>query len=47
MEEKKLLRVPRERFPDLLERKIYTMFPGGLRKVFTLCYDEYDRTGFY
>ena len=40
MEEKKLLRVPRERFPDLLERKIYTMFPGGLRKVFTLSYDD-------
>ena len=40
MEEKRILHIPRERFPDLLERKIYTMFPGGRRKVFTLSYDD-------
>lgn len=40
MQEKKTLFVPREKFPDLLDRKIYTMFPEGKRKTFTLSYDD-------
>ncbi|MBO5892387.1 MAG: polysaccharide deacetylase family protein [Oscillospiraceae bacterium] len=40
MEEKRVQHIPRERFSDQLERKIYPMFPGGRRKVFTLSYDD-------